>query len=57
MTSLVAELIIGCFFGLFLLRTQEGAQPAQRLLREKEAGCDYRLATGDEAVSATLLVF
>lgn len=41
---------------LFLLGTQEAAQPSQRIRRHDESGRDDGLAAGDDAVSAALLV-
>lgn len=57
MTDLVVELLGSRILGLFLLRTQVGAQQAQRLLGEEEAGGDGGLAAGHEAISAAFLVF
>lgn len=57
MASLVVELLSSRILGLLFLRTQIGAQEAQRLLGEEKAGGDGGLAAGHEAISAALLVF
>lgn len=56
-SGLVVSLLVHCVLCLLLLlRPQEGAQPGQRFLRQKQAGRDHRLAARDVAIAAALCV-
>ena len=54
--ALVVGLLLGEVLGLLLLLREEGAQPAQRIARDHQAGGDDRLPACHEPIAAALLV-